>query len=226
MLRSSCLGWFRRTLLILATFFVFHKNYLKAGVLPLEQEVAWRIEILKNYVPGESYHWNFHDSNKHFGVLEGWKDQNCLWTILTCDNGETLIFDKAKPHHFLYPNKLCLHQAETSGLLQIKAIPGLCYDMLAMPFLFWDVKTYSRGAKLGRKGIWVTFEKGEKQAQVFIDKVFNAILWVEENYQQTRATFLLKHFKRFQQNWSIGQAEFSLNGTKVRLYIDGVFVKK
>lgn len=192
----------------------------------LKADVETRLTTLRQFIPQKHYRWHIRwtcGGVHQRGTLEGLQQGQCHWITITFASGRSLTFDKSNPRVALYPNKLCLLKPE-AFITPLQDLPGVCVHMISMPFLSWEIDSCSKTAKLGRRAIRVLLSGYGLHAEVFLDKHFNTILqaktWGPKN--DFRASFTLKHLKKFKTGWGLRTAEFTLNNRKILLCVDKV----
>lgn len=223
LIRTSIL---KSIVLIFSLYTSYVLGVLKQDDVLLKSDVIARLTTLRQFVPQKHYRWHIHWGNKsyrQYGTLEGLQRGQAHWITINFSSGNKLIFDKSNPCFAIYPNKLCLCKLE-DFTAPITDLPGVCIHLLAMPFLNWDIVSFSKTAKLGRRAIRVRLSDQDLQAEVFLDKHFNTILqanvWDQKNH--FCASFTLKNFKKFKSGWALRTAEFMLNNHKTLLHVDAV----
>lgn len=213
-------------LLIFGLYTSAVQGVLKREDTLLRQDVVARLETLREFVPQKHYKWHIRwvcNGTRQYGTLEGLQQGPAHWITIKFSSGRKLIFDKTHPCVALYPNAFCLCKSEafTSPLQDLL---GVCIHMIAMPFLNWNIVSYSKTAKLGRRAIRVVLAKDHLRCEVFLDKNFNTILQAKmwDTQSNFTASFTLKRLKKFKTGWGLQSTEFTLNSRKTLLYVDAV----
>jgi|GEM_PF-2761191 hypothetical protein len=212
-------------------------SILKPDEALIKTDVMARLATLRQFVPQKHYRWHVHwicDGSRQYGTLEGIQQGSAHWITLTFASGRSLTFNKSNPRFALYPNKLCWIKPE-AFTAPLQDLPGMCIHMIAMPFLNWNVIRCSKTAKLGRRALQVLLSEYnlhtkvaqfayDLHTEVFLDKHFNTILQAKlwDSRSDFRASFTLKHLKKFKSGWALRTAEFTLNNRKTLLYVDEV----
>ena len=193
----------------------------------LREEVQDRLQKLRQFTPYTSYRWYIHwssDGKSYPSTFTSTTFGHVIDIQINFWNGNSLNFSKNNSYA-LYPNRLSFlkkHKWHES----LNSLPGVCFYMIAMPFLDWPITSCEKTAKMGRRCIRVLLTQAPWQAEIFLDKKFKTILAanLQNDSHSFLASFLLKRLKKFKQGWGIKAAEFSLNKQKTTLYVDDIVV--
>ena len=214
------------TLLIFGSYISAVEGVLKQEDTLLRNDIVARLATLRQFIPQKHYKWHIRwicNGTQQWGTLEGLQQGKVHWITINFPSGRKLVFNKSNPCVALYPNAFCLCKPE-AFTLPLQDLPGVCIHMIAMPFLNWDIVSYSKTAKLGRRAIRVVLAKDHLHCEVFLDKNFNTILQAKmwDTQSNFTASFTLKRLKKFKSGWDLQSAEFTLNTHKTLLYVDDV----
>lgn len=185
--------------------------------------ITERLIALKSYAPSENYYWNLEwrvGKQIYVGSLTGKVEEGHHWIKIIFPDKTTLYFNKNNSQQAYYPNRLCLWGKER-WQEPLGGLPSVSYELIAMPFLNDVVTSVKKTAKQGRKALEVDFmRENYLYAKVFLDLKFNTILEVQ--LPSINQKLKLKSLKKFDNIWSLHQAEFVQGKTSTRLTVKKV----
>ena len=209
---------------------MFIENFLHASSpavgtssAELFREAQQRMVALRTYAPSEHYRWHLCWKQKKrvtFGTLTGTVADNHHWVAITFASGEEFLFDKNNPDWVLYPNRLCLYPQKRWGE-PLAVNRALNAYLLTMSFLTWNLQTYTKTAKFGRKVLQADVQQGKQTVRLFLDKNFNTLLKAEWQDIETHhcGSFTLKTLKKFPQGWGLREAMYELDDVRTDLRV-------
>ena len=187
--------------------------------------ISERIDALKAYAPSEHYCWHLEwkvGKQTYSGILRGHAIGSHHWVEIVFPNESILFFDKNNPRLVFYPNSLCILPQER-WQEALGGLPGVSYELIAIPFLSDTIISVKKAAKQGRKALEVDFKrKNSISTKVFLDLKFNTILEVQLLSVHPTCKFKLKSLKRFNGVWGLHQAEFSQGKMVTKLTVKEV----